>query len=188
MNDLINQILVRDRIAELRRAAAPARINGTTVSLRPMRAEDRDGMVDLLGRLGPESRYRRFFSPKPQLAQRELDYLVSVDGSNHVAIGAVDTQRGTIVGLGRYARDPHQPGVADVALEVADELHGRGIGTALAQRVIEHACASGIERLTAATLRENVPARALLRRLGFRAKAAHGTVIDFELGLGGCGS
>lgn len=186
MNDLINQILVRERVAELRRAASPARLDATTVRLRPLGAEDRDGMLDLLLRLGPDSLYRRFFNPKPKLGQRELEYLVKVDGIHHVAIGAVDPRHGTIVGVGRYLRDPRRPGVADVALEVADDLHGRGIGTALARRVVEHACASGIARLTAATLRENQPARALLRRLGFRPEAAHGAVMDFELGLGGC--
>jgi acetyltransferase len=155
--------------------------------LRTLRAEDRNGMLDLLAELGPDSRYRRFFSPKPRLARRELEYLLNVDGSDHVAIGAVDPQHGTIVGVGRYVRDPYRPGVADVALEVADDLQGRGIGTALARRVVERACARGIARLTAATLRENVAARALLRRLGFRPVATQGPVIDFELGLGGCG-
>ena len=187
MNDLIDQMLVRQRIAELRRAAAPARLDGTTVRLRPVRAEDRDGMLDMLARLGPASRYRRFFNPKPRLTQRELEYLVNVDGVDHVAICAIDPQHGTIVGVGRYVRDPRRPGVADVALEVADDLHGQGIGTALARRLVEHACASGIARLTASTLRENQPARALLRRRGFRAAAADGMVIDFELGLCGCG-
>lgn len=187
MNDLINQILVHERIEELRCAAAPARLDGTTVRLRPLRAKDRDGMLDFLVRLGPDSLYRRFFNPKPRLSRRELEYLLNVDGSDHVAIGAVDPRHGRIVGVARYVRDPRRPGVADVALEVADDLHGRGIGTALARRVVEHACASGIARLTAAALRENLPARALLRRLGFRPEAADGAVIDFELGLSGCG-
>jgi RimJ/RimL family protein N-acetyltransferase len=187
MNDLINQILVRERITELQDAADSVRIDGATVRLRSLRPEDRDGMLDLLGRLSPDSIYRRFLSPKPRLTKRELEYLVNVDGSDHVAIGAVDPRQGRIVGVGRYIRDRNRPGVADVAIEVADDLHGRGIGTVLARRLVDHACAGGLSRLTAAALRENVPARALLRRLGFCAEASDGAVIDFELGLDSCG-
>jgi GNAT superfamily N-acetyltransferase len=73
--------------------------------------------------------------------------------------------------------------VADVAVAVADELQSIGIGTELSRRLVERACANGFTLLTASTLWENRPARALLRRLGFRARASHGSEIELELEL-----
>jgi hypothetical protein len=74
-----------------------------------------------------------------------------------------------------------RPGVADVAVEVADELQSMGVGTEIAARLVERARANGFTLLTATTLWEKRPARALLRRLSFRARASHGAEIELEL-------
>jgi RimJ/RimL family protein N-acetyltransferase len=157
--------------------------DGTRLRLRPLGSEDRDGLAALFARLSPESRYRRFFSPKPKLTPQELVYLTDADRFHHEAIAAVDPRDGSIVGVGRYVRDPDRPSVAEVAFEVADELHNMGIGTALATHLVQHARASGVVLLTAATLWDNRAARALLRRFGFRTRASQGTVIELELEL-----
>ena len=59
-----------------------------------------------------------------------------------------------------------------------------GIGTALARRLVDRARANGFALLTATTLWENRPARALLRRLGFRARASHISQIELRVELG----
>jgi RimJ/RimL family protein N-acetyltransferase len=117
------------------------------------------------------------------LSPRELAFLSDVDHVGHEAIAAVDQRDGSIVGVARYVRFADRAGGADVAVEVADELHGKGIGTALARRVVERAGANAFVLLTATTLWENRPARALLRRLEFRARASQGSEIEFELEL-----
>jgi L-amino acid N-acyltransferase YncA len=71
-----------------------------------------------------------------------------------------------------------------MAITVVDELQGMGIGAALAIRTVNRARANGVAVLIATTLSENRPARALVRRLGFRAVTAHGSGIDHELELG----
>jgi ribosomal protein S18 acetylase RimI-like enzyme len=101
----------------------------------------------------------------------------------HEAIAAVDQRDGSIVGVGRYAQLADRVGVADVAITVADELQGMGIGTALARCLVDRARANGFTRLTAMTLWENRSARALLRRLRFHARASHGSEIELELEL-----
>ena len=156
--------------------------DGTRLLLRPIGSDDRDQVAALFARLSPESRYRRFLSPKPKLTPQELERLTNVDHTNHEAIAAVDPRDGSIVGVGRYVRDPDRPIRADLAIEVADELQNMGIGTTLARRLVHRARANGVARLTATTLWENRPARALLRRLEFRARASHGGVIELELG------
>lgn len=58
----------------------------------------------------------------------------------------------------------------EVAVVVADELQNLGIGIALAWHTVQRARANGFALLTATTLRENGPARALLQRFEFRAR------------------
>ena len=114
---------------------------------------------------------------------RELAYLTNIDRFHHEAIAAVDPRDGSIVGVGRYVRYPDRPDVAEVGFEVADELQSMGIGTALATHIVQHARANGVAFLTATTLWDNRPARAMLRRFGFRARASQGSVIELDLEL-----
>jgi RimJ/RimL family protein N-acetyltransferase len=157
--------------------------DGTRLRLRAVGSEDRGGVAALFARLSPESRRRRFLSPKPELTRRELAYFTDIDHVHHEAIAAIDQRDGSIVGIARYVHDAGRPGSAEVAVEVCDELHGMGIGTALARRTVQRARANGFTLLTATTLWEHQPARALLRSLGFRARASHGSEIEHELEL-----
>jgi RimJ/RimL family protein N-acetyltransferase len=157
--------------------------DGTRLALRPIDAGDRDRLSALFARLSPESRQRRFFSPKHELTPRELAFLTDIDHVDHEAFAAVDRRDGSIVGAGRYVRRRDRDAAADLALEVADELQNLGIGTALAGRVVQRASENGFALLTATTLWENRPARALLRRLGFHARGSRGTEIELELPL-----
>jgi acetyltransferase len=157
--------------------------DGRRLLLRAIGSDDRDQLAALFARLSPESRYRRFLSPKPEVTSREIERLANVDHTNHEAIGAVDPRDGSVVGVGRYVRYPDRPITADLAVEVADELQNLGIGTALARCVVHRARTNGFALLTATTLWENRPARALLRSLGFRARASRHGVIELELEL-----
>ena len=158
--------------------------NRTHLRFRPISSDDRDRLARLFARLTPESRYTRFLSPKRQLTPQELVYLTDIDHVTHEAIAAVDQRDGSIVGVGQYAQFADRVAVADVAFAVADELQGTGIGTLLAMCLVDRARANGFSLLTATTLWENRPARALLRRLRFRARASHISQIELELELG----
>jgi RimJ/RimL family protein N-acetyltransferase len=177
---LTNATTVRASSAE---ATNVVLADGTRLALRHIGSDDRDGLAALFARLTPESRRRRFLSPKPELTPRELAYFTDIDHVHHEAIAAVDQRDGSIVGVGRYVRYADRARVAEVAVEVADELQSMGIGTVLARRTVQRARANGFALLTATTLWENRPARALLRRLGFRARASHGSEIEHELEL-----
>lgn len=157
--------------------------NGTRVSVRQLGADDRAGFVTLFERLSPESRLRRFLSPKRELDPRELTFLTDVDHCQHEAIAAVDERDGSIVGTARYVRDADRANVAEVAIEVVDELQRMCIGTALAGLMIQRARANGVTLLTARTLWDNRAARALLRQHGFRAVERDGGEIAYELVL-----
>lgn len=153
------------------------------VHLRPIDARDGAAFATFVGRLSAESRGRRFLGPKPRLTARELAYLTDVDGITHGAFAAIDPRTGAIVGEARYAPWPGREGVADLAVTVADELQRRRIGTALAAATVEAARTHGVHTLTASTLWENAPARALLRRLGFRPVGSSDGIVELELDL-----
>jgi ribosomal protein S18 acetylase RimI-like enzyme len=192
MHPHLTYIIAQERIAERRAAAERSRwtaadplvlADGRRLKIRPIEREDRDGLRGLFMRLTPESRYRRYLSPKPALSERELDYLLDVDHVRHEALAAVDETNGSFVAAARYVQLPDQPDVVDVAIEVADDLHRQGIGTALAVRTLERARANGFTRVTAMTLHDNRPARALLQLLGFSPRQSRGHELEFELEL-----
>ncbi len=156
---------------------------GERLAVRPLEHSDRDGLAKLFARLSQESRYRRFHGLKAALTPRELDRLSDIDHIRHEAFAAVDQVDGSILGVSRYVARTDGSAVADVAVEVADEVQGIGIGTLLVRLLVQRAAANGIERLEGETLWNNAAARALMRRLGFRAHASHANVIELRLEL-----
>jgi acetyltransferase len=93
--------------------------------------------------LTPESRHRRFLSPKRELTPQELTHFTDIDHIRHEALAGVDRRDSSIVGTGRYVHDADRPEAAAVAAVVADERQAMGIGTALARRTTRRACAHG---------------------------------------------
>jgi L-amino acid N-acyltransferase YncA len=156
---------------------------GARFTARPIRPEDKPALVSFFSRLSAESRRRRFLGPKPKLTTRDLAFLTEVDGCSHVALVAVDRE-GAIVAVARYAAWHNRPGHAELAAAVVDEWHGRGLGSALTETLLEHARRTSFVALTGSTLSANAPARALLRHLGFKRVGASAGVAEYELPLG----
>jgi RimJ/RimL family protein N-acetyltransferase len=156
-------------------------IDGTTVSFRPIDPADADALAAMFGQLTPESRHRRFLSAKHWLSTKELSYFTDVDHVNHEAIVAIDHADGSIVGEARYAGFPGTTGSADFALVVSDRLQHMRLGTVLANHTVQRARRNSVALLTATTVWENAAARALLWRLGFRARGSAGHEIELEL-------
>jgi len=166
-----------DDIAPLTVAVA----DGSIIEIRPLTRGDRAGLTELFSRLSAESRQRRFFTPKVELSERELAYFTDVDHVSHEALAAIDPWDGSIVGVARYVKYGDHPAVADVAIEVADDRQRCGIGTALDERLVGRARVNRMACLSATTRWDNRPARALLRRFGFRARASRGGELQLDL-------
>ena len=157
--------------------------DGAELCIRSLSPGDRAGVAALFSRLSHESRYRRFLSPKHELTDRELRFFTNVDHVRHEALAAVDRRDNSVVGVARYVQHAEGPRAAEVAFEVADDWQRKGVGTALVQRLLDRARTNDFDRLSARTRWENVPARALLRRLGFRARSSGGGEIELDLAL-----
>ena len=159
-------------------------VDGARLTVRPIRPDDKDALASLFARMSAQSRRRRFLISKPALSRRELAYFTEVDHRRHEALVAVAADC-EIVGVARYACERGQATVADVAFAVADDWHDRGVGSALARRLVDQARGRGIARLQATTLAENTPARRLLLRLGFTVSGVDGAALDLRLDLTG---
>jgi RimJ/RimL family protein N-acetyltransferase len=161
--------------------------DGAVVEVRALRPGDRAALAAAIDRLSPRSRYLRFATPKPGVSERELDVLLDLDHHDREALLAIDpaTRRG--VGVARFARFPGEDDVVDVAVTVADEWQGRGLGRALLELLVARARAEGHTALHADVLSANAPSIALLRGAGFRPVpgGGGGVLSQYERRLGG---
>jgi acetyltransferase len=140
--------------------------SGHRILIRPIGPHDKDGLLEGLHHMTPESRRRRFFSPMPELSAAQLHYLTEVDYRNHEALVALDADTGEGIAVARFIRSATEPTAAEMAVAVLDAWHGRGVGTALLEALVARAREEGVERFTASVLAENSPMLDLLRQLG----------------------
>ena len=138
--------------------------DGLSVLIRPIESDDKRRVADAFERLSPETRYRRFFAPLERLTRQDLRYLTEVDHHDHEALVAVNPENGTIIAVARYVRS-QDPTEAEVAVVVGDPWQGKGVGSALLERLVERARASGIDHFVALVLSENEDAIELFRHL-----------------------
>ena len=140
--------------------------DGARVTLRPIEPDDSPLLAASFQRLSEESRYRRFFTAKDQLSAAELEYFVNVDHGDHEAIVAIDPSSGELLGVARYIRSPEDAELAEVAVTVADDWQGRGLGRSLLDRLTYRARREGVRRFSALVQSENQASLALLDGVG----------------------
>ena len=126
--------------------------DGTHVHLRAIRPDEAPGLLALYDRLSPESLYFRFFAV-PDKDRGKAEYLAHVDYVSRYAL--VAEKDGALVGVARWDTFGAPPGHAEVAFTVADDLHGRGLGSLLFARLAELARARGITTFEAEVLPAN---------------------------------
>ena len=129
--------------------------DGSTVRIRSMHADDRNGLVAFFEALSEDSRRRRFFNAPRHLEGPLLDHLLDVD--HDISIALVAERDTVIIGVGRANRLPgtHDSTSAEVAFAVRDDLQGLGIGTLLLEGLASRARVVGITRFVAVTQADN---------------------------------
>ena len=126
--------------------------DGTRMRARPIRPGDSVELSRFHGSLSPSSVYRRYFYVHPDLSQKEIDHLTTVDYVDRLAL--VVEHGGGLVAVGRYERYPGTED-AEVAFVVADAYQHLGLGTLLLGQLAGAARRNGISRLRATVLVEN---------------------------------
>ena len=159
--------------------------DGTELIVRPIEARDAAMLSAGADALSAETMRRRFLTPKHGLTVAELRYLTDVDFIDHhavVAVHAEDTRR--LAGVGRWVRATEDPEAAEMAIVIADELQGKGLGTEIGRVLVEAALRHGVKRFTATMLAENVAARRMFARISheLHTRVEHGTIaLEAEL-------
>jgi acyl-CoA synthetase (NDP forming)/GNAT superfamily N-acetyltransferase len=151
--------------------------DGSTAGVRASSPADRDAMRRFFHALSPTARRRRFLAmtePTTDLIDRLCD-----NSDQHVGLTLVACRHSAgltrLVGVGSYFAT--REGRAEVAFAVDDGFHGKGIATALLERLAVIAADNGLSSFEATVLAENLDMLDVFRDSGF---AIHST------GGGGC--
>lgn len=158
--------------------------DGGRVLVRPLQPADRQRLIAGFERLSPAARYLRFGRHVAELTDELLDYLMAVDGVNHVAWVAEDLDEPDDpgLGIGRFIREPYEPHAAEAAITVAEGQRGRGVGTLLLRVLALAAIDVGVTEFRNYVLAENDEMRHLLASLGARVRS-EGRVLRVDLPL-----
>jgi GNAT superfamily N-acetyltransferase len=139
--------------------------DGSHVRVRQGHRSDRELLLRGFERLSPESRYRRFLTPMPELSEQMVRYLTEIDHHDHEAMIALEEQTGEGIGVARYVRNAERRDVAEVAVTVVDDWQGRGVGTLLLDVISARAREERITTFTALMLATNEEMMDLFRQL-----------------------
>ena len=159
--------------------------DGSTLRLRPTRAEDEDALLEFFGRLSPDSRHLRF-QGAVRVDSRVIAPFLRSDGREMLSLlGELSDQDGSprVIALGTFIR-LRDPSRAEVAFAVADEYQRRGIGSRLLERLAAHARTEGVKRFVAQVLPENTAMLRVFGDTGFEVTRRYvgGAVeVEFEL-------
>jgi ribosomal protein S18 acetylase RimI-like enzyme len=152
--------------------------DGLSAHIRPIRHEDGDLLVEFYGRVSDQSKYYRFFSPMPNLSERDVARFTRVDHVNRVAF--VMLLSGRMIALGSYEghtpREGHEGEpveVAEVAFLVEDAQQGRGIGQLLLEHLAQAGRERGIDRFVAEVLPDNHRMIQTFRDAGYRVVSGY---------------
>jgi|Tabmets5t2r1_1033131.scaffolds.fasta_scaffold84383_1 RimJ/RimL family protein N-acetyltransferase len=158
--------------------------DSSTVHVCPAKPSDAPAVKLLLQGLSDRSRWLRFFSAFPDLA-RAARWATEVDNDRRYGLVAIDERDGRVVGHAGLERESDHPERAEVALEVADAMQGKGLGTALLCELAEAANQLGIQVLDAEVLGENHKMLRVLRDCGYPVKVHHLPGVEWvELQIG----
>ncbi len=129
---------------------------GTTICVRPIVPDDRQGIAEGLARLSDETRYSRFFRSVDRLSERELTYLTEIDYRDHFAWVATSKETPPSgLGVARYIRSQDEPTIAEASVVVVDAYQGKGIARVLLELLSGTALEHGVTAFRSYALPSN---------------------------------
>ena len=144
--------------------------NGLAVTIRHLRADDRERIAKAVRQLDRASVYTRLFSYRNELTDSGLDRIMRVDPEREVAL-IVTTSVGDeeiVIGSGRYVSTSTdgEARTAEVAFVVEEDYQGLGIASHLLRHFVRIAREQGITALEADVLADNKSMLSVFERAG----------------------
>lgn len=162
--------------------------DGTSVTVRAVRPDDKGRIVAAFRELEAETIYTRYFQYKSELTHEELQRATEVDFEREVALVVTigQRERETIIGGARYI--VHEVGtarIAEIAFTIEEDYQGQGIASSLLRHLIWIARDQGLARLEAEVLPGNRSMLAVFSRCGLPMKMERlDDVVHVTLTLG----
>ena len=96
--------------------------DGTPVTIRPIRADDKPMEQEFVQHLSADSRYKRFMSTLKELPPGKLKYLTEIDYVRHLALVAIirRADQDVEISVARYVAGP-QGDDCEFAIAIDDE-------------------------------------------------------------------
>ncbi len=144
--------------------------DGEHLLVRPIRPEDEPAHREFFANLTPRDVYCRFFGVVKGFSPEELARFTRIDYGNEmafIATGEDGDHAGKTLGVVRCS-PPDADGAADFAIVVRSDVHHRGLGHALMEKMIRYARDAGLTALKGDVLTENRAMISLAKDFGFR--------------------
>ena len=159
----------------------------TAIRIRRIAPADHDRLQAFYAGLSEESRRTRFLGPSNGIGDRQSSYFCCPDHAHREGfVATMVPADGPDRIVGHVCIEPDGPDTAEVAVAVADELQGRGIGRRLVDAAVYWARRDGFRTLTATMLAGNPAIQRLLTGLGLpsTAVAIGAGVVEVRIDLG----
>jgi RimJ/RimL family protein N-acetyltransferase len=162
--------------------------DGTPVTIRVMRLDDRERLIAAFAKLEQGTIYTRFFSFMKEIPPRALDRIAQIDFAHLAGLVATIGSGAdeTVIGGATYVADGAGDGkrAAEVAFTIEEDYQGQGLATKLFQALRAIAVRHGIVRFTADVLSGNAPMLAVFARAGLPIRRQReGGVLHIEIEL-----
>ncbi len=166
--------------------------SGARVRVRPGRSTDREALLAAFDQFSDESRYMRFFSPRPSLTPAMVETFTEIDDVHQFAWAVFDPDEPSLVGdvsglaiaSARLFVDPDGSGV-EATLAVIDSYQRKGLGRFLIELLTSTASIFGFDEIRFEVLHENHSMRTLLSKVGATAHPVpeDRSVVDYRLAV-----
>jgi GNAT superfamily N-acetyltransferase len=154
--------------SQWRLKAAPTRVGGHLLIMRPIEASDAGLVGGLLMRLSEHTCWLRYSRPCLAVAavQCEIERMLRRDQAGVLALVAT-MRRGSSEEAVALAELMSTDGeIAEVAIVVRDDYQGQGLGRALMYQIVRQAISQGLRTLRFDICRENTAMQCLVHGLG----------------------
>ena len=141
--------------------------DGSTLRLQAPGPADYEDIRAFFEQLSPESRYFRFHG----VGRGDTVARAAVEASGIDRVALIARHGGRVVAASSY-EGLREPGVAEIALAVADDEQRRGIGTRMLEQLAAIGAEHGVRRFDAAVMASNRVMLRVFRNAGFAIKRA----------------
>lgn len=155
--------------------------DGTLVRVRPIVPDDAAVLHDEILTADSETLYLRFFTSSVRPDEAMLARLTVMDYQSALAVGAIEAETGTSLGIARYAEVDSS--TVEVAVSVKAGLRRHGIAGHLLDIIEAAARERGYTTSLAIYLVENEPAAALFAKRGYHWRSTDRGVVEATLDL-----